>query len=133
MKKSKLIGVSIFLFTFFFTGSLYAQKQTVLHIVTSKTNHLQAFKTFHFTVNGLSYELKPGECMDLTLQTDSVNVIVNDRRWVKNSTDELHFIATESEVNILVQVRWKGNYRDVHFGAVIPCKECYDDLKSKCR
>ena len=70
--------------------------------------------------------------MELKEVADSIHIIVKDKRWVKNGTDELH-VAAESDLLIWVRVTWKGNYNNPRYGAEIVCQSCYDELKSKCK
>jgi hypothetical protein len=115
-----------------FYTALTAQTKSNVHIVTDSRNHLPGFSSFHFTVNGISYKLKAGQCLDLSLTTDSIHVLVEDKRWVKKATDDLHVAASEN-INIWVRVQWTGNYKNPHYGAEVICQSCYDELKKKCR
>ena len=113
-------------------SSVFSQTKTNLHIVTSARNHLPSFPNFHFQVNGQSYKLRAGKCLELTLNTDSIHIKVEDKRWVKNETDELH-IAAEKDVFVWVKLIWTGNFREPRFGAEIICESCYDEIKEKCK
>ena len=112
--------------------TLPAQTRPNVHIVTVPRNDLGAFSRFHFTVNDKEYRLNPGQCLELALPADTLHLVVKDRRWIKSATDELHVPVTE-DMYVWIRVTWKGNLRDVHFGAEIVCKSCFDELKKGCR
>lgn len=88
---------------------------------------------FQFEVNGNSYKLKAGQCLELKLTTDSVNIIMKDKRWVKNETVDLH---TKAEEDLYVRIfsGWKPNDKKrIRFFAEAICKSCFDELKQKCK
>jgi hypothetical protein len=88
---------------------------------------------FHFTVNGKSYKLKAGQCLELKLSADSVHILMEDRRWVKNETVDLH---TKAEEDLYVRVFWGWKPDDkkrIRFFAEVICKSCFDEFKAKCK
>jgi hypothetical protein len=70
--------------------------------------------------------------LELREAADSIHIIVKDKRWVKNGTDELH-LAAAADLLIWVRVQWKGKYNNPRYGAEIVCLSCYDEIKKKCR
>lgn len=115
-----------------FSAALPAQSVCNLHIVTSPNNYMQGFP-FRFTVNGKAYKLKAGQCLELKLQDDSVNILMEDHRWVKNETVDLHAKATE-DLYVHIFWGWKENDKKrVRFFAQAVCKSCFDEYKEKCR
>ena len=128
-----MLRLYLLLFIFFVAMTGSAQKQTSLHIATAPRNHLPGFPNFHFTVNGNAYKLKAGECMDMKVVTDSIHIIVEDKRWVKKETPEVHVPAAGDDVYVWVRVTWTGNYRNPQYGAEIVCKSCFEEIKKQCR
>lgn len=110
-----------------------AQRSANLHIVTSPRNHLPGFPNFQFTINGKVYKLKNGECLEKKISTDSVHVIVEDKRWVKKETVEVHVPVTEADVYVWVRVTWTGNYRNPQYGAEVVCKTCFEEIQKQCK
>lgn len=116
----------------FITGNLLAQEVCNLHIVTSRDNQMQGFP-FRFDVNGKPYKLKGGQCLELKLATDSVHIIMYDKRLVKNETVDLHAKA-ENDMYVRVFWGWKQNDRKrIRFFAEVICKSCFDEFKAKCK
>lgn len=105
----------------------------MLHIVTAPRNQLPGFPNFHFTVNGEAYKFKAGECLEKKIKADSIHVVVEDKRWVKNETVEVHVPVTEAEVYVWVRVTWKGNFRNPQYGAEVVCKTCFEEIKKQCK
>lgn len=112
--------------------NITAQPKTNLHIITASRNHLPAFPNFHFQVNGQSYKLKAGKCLDISLNTDSIHIEVEDKRWIKNDTNSLQLVA-EKDIYVWVRVDWKGNFRDPRYGAVVLSPAEYGEFKNKCK
>ncbi len=71
--------------------------------------------------------------METMLNSDSLDIVVEDRRWVKKETDEIHTRVTEADVYVVVRVAWQGNFRNPRFGAEQVCKACFDEISKKCR
>ncbi len=88
---------------------------------------------FQFEVNGKHYKLKAGQCLELKLNADSVNIVMKDKRWVKNETVDLH---TKAEEDIYVRIFWGWKQNDrkrIRFFAEAICKSCFDEYKQKCK
>jgi hypothetical protein len=119
----------------FFTLSimqLQAQQTCNLHIVTIPNNQMQSF-SFQFEVNGTPYKLKARQCLELQLSTDSINIVINDNRWVKKETVELHTKAGH-DVYVSIFWGWKLNEKKkLRCIAEQICKSCFDELKPKCK
>jgi hypothetical protein len=107
-----------------------AQQHSV-HIVTIPGNLVAPFK-FNFTVNGIAYKLKAGQCIELTTKADSVHIVLNDNRWVKNETIDLHTAAVKDLYALIKLARNKQIMKGELYMAEIICKECFDTLKKKC-
>ena len=117
-----------------YAGLLQANAQSIcnLHIVTSPDNYMQGFP-FRFTVNGNSYKLKAGQCLELTLRSDSIQILMEDHRWVKNETVDLHAGGVE-DLYVRIFWGWKENDRKrIRFFAEAVCKSCFDEYKKKCK
>ena len=69
--------------------------------------------------------------MDLTLDAPFIEVIVEDKRLVKNETDVLR-VPGGKELFIWVLVKWEGNFKNVRYAAE-QCDSCYADLKQACK
>jgi hypothetical protein len=104
-----------------------------LHLVTARGNQLPGFPFFHFKINGQSYKLSNGECLEKTLLADSLHVVVEDKRWVKKETEDLHIPVDSLDIYIWVRVTWTGNYKNPRYGAEVVCKSCYEEIKAKCK
>lgn len=126
-----MFRIVLFLLLLLLSDGLRAQG--TLHIVTAPRNYLPGFPRFHIQLNGRDYVLKAGDCMEMKIRTDSIHVRVEDRRWIKKETLEVHIPATETDVYIWVRVTWKGNYRNPQYGAEVVCKTCFEELKKQCR
>lgn len=123
-----------FIVFFLLLGSvLSAQTMTRLHLLTRARNHLPGFPNFHFKVNGQSYTLRAGRCLETTVTTDSIHIEVEDKRLVKKKTDDLHFSADGKDIYILIRVNWTGNYRNPVYGADLLCKGCYEEIMEACK
>jgi len=88
---------------------------------------------FRFTVNGKAYKLMAGQCLELKLVADSIHILMEDHRWVKNETVDLH---TKAGPDLYVRVFWGWKQNDkkrVRFFAEALCKSCYDEYRQKCR
>lgn len=110
---------------------LQAQQTSSLHIVTIPGNLVSPFK-FNFDVNGQSYKLKAGHCMELKVKADSINLRLKDNRWVKNETIDLH-IQPENDIYILIKLaRNTQGIKGEFYMAESICKECFDELKKRC-
>ncbi len=112
-------------------SALSAQKLCNLHIVTIPGNLVAPFK-FNFDVNGKSFKLKAGHCLELKLATETVNIELKDNRWVKNETIDLHLPA---EMDIYVLIKLARNTQGIKgefYMAEAVCKECFDELKRRC-
>lgn len=109
-----------------------AQSTCNLHIVTSPENRMQGFP-FRFTINGNPYKLKAGECLELKLAADSIHILMEDHRWVKNETVDVH-VKAEEDVYVRIYWGWKENDKKrIRFFAEAVCKSCFDELKKKCK
>jgi hypothetical protein len=129
----KLMGKLIFLFFFLlFSGGINSQTITNLHIVTTPRNHLPGFPNFHFSVNNNAYKLSAGQCLELSISADSVNIVVEDKRLVKKDSDDLHLSASK-DLYVWIRVTWTGNYKNPRYGAEVVCKTCFEELKQKCK
>lgn len=109
-----------------------AQTTCNLHIVTNPNNYMQGFP-FRFTVNGKAYKLKAGQCLELKLETDSVHILMEDHRWVKNETVDLH---TNAEQDLYVRIFWgwkENEKKRIRFFAEAICKSCFDEYKQNCK
>lgn len=127
--KLKLVAA---LFLLVISAQFHAQSACNLHIVTSPKNYMQGFP-FRFTVNGRAYKLKAGQCMDLKLQADSVHILMEDHRWVKNETVDLHAKADE---HLYVRIFWGWKENDkkrIRFFAEAVCKSCFDEYRANCK
>ena len=94
---------------------------------------MPGFASFHFTINGQPYKLKAGECLETRVQADNIDIVVEDRRWVKQKTEELH-IAAAADLYIWVCLKKeKGVFKEPFYAAEIVCKSCFDEIKAKCR
>jgi len=88
---------------------------------------------FQFEVNGTHYKLKAGHCLELKLNTDNIDILVKDKRWVKNETVDLHIKAEE---NLYVRIFWGWKLNEkkkIRCIAEAICKSCYDEYKQKCK
>jgi len=132
-----MIKISLLYFTLFIgflgiTPYLSAQQYANLHIVTDKNNQMSGFASFHFTINGQPYKLKAGECLEKTIQADSIHILVEDKRWVKQKRDDLHVVAT-ADMYIWILLKYNGKLKDPFYAAEIICKSCFEEMKEKCR
>jgi hypothetical protein len=103
----------------------------MIHIVTLKKNQLPGFPNIHFTVNGVPYKLRAGECIDLKVNAPTIEVIVTDKRWVKFETESL-LVPGGKELFIWVGALYRGKLKNPHYGAKL-CDACYEDWKKNCR
>lgn len=123
----------ILLFLFFgFTLVLSAQQISRLHIVTEKTNKLPGLAKFHFTINGQPYILKAGECLEKTVQTSKIDIVLEDKRWVKQNAEDLH-VPAEADLYVWVYLKNRGGSKEPFYAAEIICKSCFDERKSRCK
>ncbi|HEV7779628.1 MAG TPA: hypothetical protein VGO58_00100 [Chitinophagaceae bacterium] len=124
--------INLFLFYLFTSFALQAQPTFRLHIVTSPDNRMQGFH-FNFKVNGTHYKLKAGQCLELKLQADSVHILMEDTRWVKKETVDLHTAAAE---HVYVRIIWgylPGDKKRIRSIAEAICQACFEEYRLKCK
>ncbi|MBK6827744.1 MAG: hypothetical protein IPG86_13150 [Chitinophagaceae bacterium] len=103
-----------------------------LHIVTIPNNQQMGFP-IRFTINGHSFKLKNGQCLEWQVQSDSVHIIMDDRRWVDIASGDLHLKA-EADIYIRVFWGWKENEKKrIRLLGEAVCKSCFDEYKAKCK
>ncbi len=124
----KTILLSLFLLSTIITS---AQQITNIHIVTIPGNLVSPFK-FNFTINDKAYKLKAGQCLELKLRADTINIILTDNRWVKNETININTAAINDLYVLIKLARNKEIMKGEFYMAEIICKECFDELKKKC-
>ncbi len=123
----------IFLFWLLLSSfRLSAQQECNLHIVTIPGNLVSPFK-FNFDINGNSYKLKAGHCLDINLKAEIINISMIDSRWVKNETINVN---VPSELNLYVLIKLAKNkeiMKGEFYMAEVICKECFDELRKRCK
>lgn len=103
-----------------------------LHIVTIPNNQQMGFP-IRFTINGHPFKLKNGQCLEWQLQSDSIHIIMDDRRWVDIASADLH-LKSEADIYIRVFWGWKENEKKkIKLLGEVLCKSCFDEYKSKCK
>lgn len=123
-----------FIAFFLLLGSvLSAQTMTRLHLLTRARNHLPGFPNFHFKVNGESFTLRAGQCLETTVTADSIHIEVQDKRLAKKPTEDLHFTPDQKDIYVLIRVNWTGNYRNPVYGADLLCKGCFEAILEACK
>lgn len=128
MKKYQLLVIS------FLCLSLQGltQKTSNVHIVTKKRN-LSQFEKFHFNVNGIKYKLNDGQCLDLTINSDSIHVEIFDKVMFRDKVVFDKEIPATDEVYLFIYLTFEGAFKGGKLVAEVICEDCYKELKAKCK
>src|SRR5690242_12404077 len=101
-----------------------AQSISNVHIVTDPKNRLPGLSSFHFSVNGSFYKLKAGQCLDLQVSGSTIDIIVQDKRLIKQKTEDLHTPAAP-DVYVWVVLKFNGTLKEASYAVETICKSCY--------
>ena len=105
----------------------------LLSFLVTKKRNLSQFEKFNFNLNGIKYKLKDGQCLDLTLNTDSIHVQIFDKVMFRDKVVfDQHFAATD-EVYLFIFLTFEGAFKGGKLVAEVICEECYKELKAKCK
>lgn len=121
--------IILFLSLVGYASICWGQSTSTLHIVTVRGN-LQWPMKFRFEVNGVPYTLSHGECMDISLDTDSIFLDVQDSRTFKYETYDLRTKASP-DVNVWIYFGKNEGSSINHFYAKEDC-ECFPEIKKGC-
>jgi hypothetical protein len=111
--------------------TVLAQKTSTVHIVT-KRNSLPSPLKYNFEMNGKTYKMKDGECMDVQINADSLHIFMKDRRVIKQQTVDLH-IPAEEHIYVWVLLSFEGIFKNGRFVAQTVCKTCFEEIQAGCR
>jgi hypothetical protein len=128
MKKYQLLLLMVLCFSL--RG--FTQKASQVHIVTKKRN-LSQYEKFNFNLNGIAYKLNDGQCLDMTLNTDSIHVEIFDKTVFRKKTVYDLRIAATDEVYLFIYLTFEGAFKSGKLVAEVICEACYKELKAKCK
>lgn len=70
--------------------------------------------------------------MDVQINSDSLHIIMKDKRAIKKETVDLH-IPAEEKIYVWVLLSFEGIFKNGRFVAQTVCKSCYEEIQVGCR